>query len=98
MKAKERNEVVKTLILILQIGITMLVPIIMCTLAGAFLGSYFGMKWIAVVAFVIGSIAGFQNVYRLIKRFLRQEESPGQRKRAEDEAAAQKAAEGLEKK
>ena len=50
------------------------------------------------MAFVIGSIAGFQNVYRLIKRFLRQEESPGQRKRAEDEAAAQKAAEGLEKK
>lgn len=70
---KERNEVLDMLILIFQIGITMLVPIFMCTLAGTWIGERFHMKWIAVVAFFVGAAAGFQNVYRLVKRYLKEE-------------------------
>lgn len=70
---RQKNEVLDMLILILQIGITMLVPIFMCTLAGAWFGARFHMKWIAVVAFFLGAAAGFRNVYRLVKKYLREE-------------------------
>ncbi len=68
---KGRNEVSEALILILQISITMLVPILLCTLAGVWLGRQLGVNWIAIPGFVVGAIAGFQNVYRLVKKFLK---------------------------
>lgn len=68
---KENREVAKALILILQISLTMLVPILLCVLGGAWLDGHFGTKWIAIVGFVLGVIAGFQNVYRLVKRYFR---------------------------
>ena len=68
---KENRAVMDTLILIVQIGITMLVPILLCLLGGVWLDHHFGTKWIAVVGFILGAVAGFQNVYRLVKRFLK---------------------------
>lgn len=68
---KENREVVDMLVLILQIGITMLVPIMLCLLGGAWLDTYFKTKWIAVVGFALGVAAGFKNVYRLVKRYLK---------------------------
>lgn len=68
---KENQEVVNTLILILQIGITMIVPIMLCTLGGAWLDGRLHTKWIGVVGFILGAIAGFQNVYRLVKRYFK---------------------------
>lgn len=67
----ENREVAKALILILQISLTMLVPILLCVLGGAWLDRHFGTKWIAIVGFVLGAIAGFQNVYRLVKRYIK---------------------------
>lgn len=68
---KENREVADALILVLQIGITMLVPILLCFIGGAWLDQHFGTKWIGVIGFVLGVIAGFQNVYRLVKRFFK---------------------------
>lgn len=68
---KENREIANALILILQISITVLVPILLCTLGGVWLDGKFGTKWIAMVGFVLGAIAGFQNVYRLVKRYFK---------------------------
>lgn len=68
---KENREIANALILILQISITMLVPILLCTLGGLWLDRKFGTKWIVIVGFVLGAIAGFQNVYRLVKRYFK---------------------------
>lgn len=68
---KENREIANALILILQISITMLVPILLCTLGGLWLDRKFGTKWIVIVGFVLGTIAGFQNVYRLVKRYFK---------------------------
>ena len=68
---KENREIANALILILQISITMLVPILLCTIGGLWLDRKFGTKWIAIVGFVLGTIAGFQNVYRLVKRYFK---------------------------
>ena len=64
---KENREIANALIMILQISVTMLVPILLCSLGGAWLDGKFGTKWIGVVGFILGAIAGFQNVYRLVK-------------------------------
>lgn len=68
---KENREIANALIMILQISITMLVPILLCSLGGAWLDGKLGTKWIAIVGFVLGAIAGFQNVYRLVKRYFK---------------------------
>lgn len=68
---KENREIANALILILQISITMLVPILLCSLGGAWLDGKLGTKWIGVVGFILGAIAGFQNVYRLVKRYFK---------------------------
>lgn len=85
MGKKERNEVAEMLVLILQISITMLVPILLCTWLGTIAGNFFQVKWIAVAAFFAGAAAGFQNVYRLVKKYLKEEKSAGRRKREQDE-------------
>ena len=72
------------LVLIGQIGITMLVPILMCTVLGAFIGNRFQMEWISVIAFFIGCVAGFQNVYRLVKKYLKNKKRPGEQAREND--------------
>ncbi len=82
---KENKEVAEMLVLILQIGITMLVPILLCTLGGAWLDAKFNMKFLGLLGFVLGSAAGFQNVYRLVRKYLKDKKSPGELKREKDE-------------
>jgi F0F1-type ATP synthase assembly protein I len=85
MREKKQNEVADMLVLIVQIGITMIVPIKMCTVGGAWLDGRFGTKYIGVIGFVLGAIAGFQNVYRLVKKYLKDSKSPGEIQRELDE-------------
>ncbi len=82
---RERHEVADTLILIVQIGVTMLVPILLCGIGGAWLDQHFGTKWIGLVGFILGAIAGFQNVYRLVRKYLVDQKSPGQLRREQEE-------------
>lgn len=81
----ENKEVMDMLVLILQIGITMLVPILLCTLGGAWLDGRLGVKYIGLLGFVLGALAGFRNVYRLVRKYLKDQKSPGEQKREMDE-------------
>ena len=85
LKKKESNEVANALVLIVQIGVTMLVPILLCAIGGAWLDHKLGTRWISVLGFVLGAIAGFQNVYRLVKKYLKDTKSPGQLQREKEE-------------
>ena len=68
---KGKNSVPAMLTLILQMGITMLVPITVCTLAGVSLGKKLNADWISVVFFIIGAAAGMNSCYKLIRGFLK---------------------------
>lgn len=65
----KRNKIVRSFMMISQIGISMLVPIFLCL--------FFGVKlneWLDTVAFVpiflfLGIAAAFRNVYYLTKNF-----------------------------
>jgi hypothetical protein len=71
MRKKDTNSVWEALIMVFQFGISMIVPIFMCTLFGVWLGGKLGIDWLAVPLFFVGAIAGGQNVYHMAKKFMK---------------------------
>lgn len=69
-----KNEVAEMLSLIGQIAITMLVPILACTAVGYFIGKRINggaaSGVASVIGFFIGAVAGFQSVWRLVKKYI----------------------------
>ena len=71
---RNKKSVYRTLALVTQFGITMLVPILLCTLVGVYLGEKFSIPFLAVPLFVVGALAGFRNVYVLAKKTYEKED------------------------
>ena len=65
---KNKKSVFQSLVLVTQFGISMLVPILLCTLIGAYIGEKFSMPIITVPLFIIGALAGFRNVHIMAKK------------------------------
>ena len=65
---KNQRKVFQSLTLILQFGLNMIVPIVMCTLRGAWLGKKYGMPIITVPLFIMGALAGFNNIFKMAKK------------------------------
>ncbi len=62
--------------LILQIGISMLVPILMCLFGGIWLDKWLGTApIIMIVLIIVGVLAGFRSVYVLTKDFYKDKDS-----------------------
>ncbi len=70
---KYDKSVYRSLALITQFGINMLVPVFLCTIAGVFLGKRFSIDWIVIPLFVIGALAGFRNIFIMAKKIYSQE-------------------------
>ena len=63
---KYKRSVHRTFALITQVGISMLVPILLCTWLGSYLEEKF--SWPVFIALVIlGVLAGGRNVYYLVR-------------------------------
>ena len=67
---EDGNLVAGALVMILQFGINMLVPILLCTMAGVWIGNRIGINWIAIPMFFIGALAGGNNIYRMAKKLI----------------------------
>lgn len=65
---KYGRNVGQSLVLVMQFGIDMLVPICMCSLVGWWLDQKLGTSWIFVALFFVGALAGGRNVYRFAKK------------------------------
>lgn len=65
---KHKKSVFQSLVLVTQFGISMLVPILLCTLLGVWIGEKFDIPIITVPLFVIGALAGFRNVYIMARK------------------------------
>lgn len=70
-KSNDSKMIWDALIMVLQFGISMIVPILLCTLFGVWLGERTGISWLAIPLFFVGAIAGGQNVYRMAKKFIK---------------------------
>ena len=71
---KYKRSVYKTLALISQIGISMMVPIALCVALGIWIDRRFGTYWIIPLIFV-GMAAGFRNVYHIAMSAMKDEDS-----------------------
>lgn len=62
------STVFQSLALVTQFGITMIVPIFLCSFLGWFLDQKLGTSFLFVLLFFIGALAGFRNIYILSKK------------------------------
>lgn len=70
---KKNRRVFQALTLVLQFGLNMIVPILMCTLFGVWLGKRCDMPIITVPFFIIGALAGFTNIFKMAKNLYGQD-------------------------
>ena len=76
---KYDKSVYRSLALITQFGINMLVPIFLCTIAGVYIGKKFSVEWAVIPLFVVGALAGFRNVFIMAHKIY-SKESPSRGK------------------
>lgn len=69
------KSVYRSLTLIMQFGINMLVPICVMSVLGIWLDNKFGTSYLMIVLFFLGAIAGGQNVYKMARSIYRKKES-----------------------
>ena len=72
---KNHRQVAEALVMVFQFGINMMVPILMCTMLGVWIGNKTGMLWITVPLFFVGALAGGNNIYRMSKKLLKPDDS-----------------------
>ncbi|MCR5416052.1 MAG: AtpZ/AtpI family protein [Pseudobutyrivibrio sp.] len=83
---KDKNkQVANSLVLVLQFGINVIVPIMLCTMLGVLLANHFGSKSYSIIGILVGIVAGFNGAFRMVKGYLKNPESPGQRARRLEE-------------
>lgn len=70
---KYKRNVYQSIAMVMQFGINMIVPILMCTLLGVYIGKKFHIQVIVVPLFIMGALAGFRNIYRMAKKIFEQE-------------------------
>ncbi len=68
---KDKRDVQNALIMVFEVGINMIVPIMLCTLLGVWLGKKTDINWMVIPFFFIGALAGYTNIFKLAKRFLK---------------------------
>jgi len=70
LKKKESNKwIVKSIMMVTQIGITMIVPIMMCLFIGVKLDEWLGTSFWLFIMLFLGIAAAFRNVFHLTKQF-----------------------------
>ena len=64
----QNRKIFQSLTLILQFGINMIVPIVMCTMLGVWLGEKYDISWITIPLFIMGALAGFTNIFKMARK------------------------------
>lgn len=69
-KRKKEKNPLRMLVLISQIGITMMVPIFFCAWIGYYISRKTGIDILFLIFIVLGILAGFRSCYQIICRFV----------------------------
>ena len=77
---KYKKSVYKSLAMITQISIHMLVPIFLCSFLGIFIDRKFDTYFV-IPLFILGAMAGFRNVYVSVKAIYDSKEESGHDRR-----------------
>lgn len=65
---KKKRSVFQAFAMVIQFGLNMIVPIVMCTLLGVWLGEKFHIPMITIPLFLMGALAGFRNIFFMAKK------------------------------
>lgn len=84
---KYQKNVYRSLVMITQFGINMLVPIILCSFIGIFIDRHLGTSFFMILFFFIGALAGGRNIYVFSKKIF-EEKSTRDIKRKDDSKKA----------
>ncbi len=71
---KNKRGVFQAFTMVIQFGINMIVPIVMCTLFGVWIGEKFQIPVVTVPLFLMGALAGFRNIFIMAKRIYRDDQ------------------------
>lgn len=85
---KYHKTVYEALAMITQFGITMLVPIFLCSLLGWYLDKRFQTSWLFITFFFMGAMAGFRNIFILSKKIYQTKDNSMEAKRRKGMSAA----------
>ena len=66
-RKKDDKSVYRSLALVTQFGINMLVPIFLCTFLGIWIDKKAGTSYWMIILFFLGAVAGFRNIYIMAK-------------------------------
>ena len=64
----QNRKIFQSLTLVLQFGLNMIVPIVMCTMLGVWLGEKYDISWITIPLFIMGALAGFTNIFKMARK------------------------------
>ena len=64
-----KKDRIKALLMISQIGISMIVPIFLAAFIGNWLDAKFGTGFFFLIFLLLGILAAFRNIYKLTKTF-----------------------------
>ncbi len=70
---KYKKNVYQSFTMVMQFGLNMIVPILMCTMLGVYLGRKFDCMILVAPLFIMGALAGFRNIYMMAKKIFEQE-------------------------
>lgn len=80
---KYRKNVYRSLAVISQFGINMLVPIFLCSFVGMYLDKKCNTSFFMIILFFVGALAGFRNIYIFSKKIY-QDKGEGRRRGRKD--------------
>lgn len=73
------KKVMRSLTLITQFGINMIVPIFLCSFGGMYLDRWLGTSFCMVLLFFAGALAGFRNIYIMAINIYKEKDDGGKR-------------------
>ncbi len=78
---KKRKKIFRSLAMISQFGINMLVPIFICSFAGMFLDRRLETSFFMIILFFVGAIAGFRNIFIQSRHIYEEKEDKNEAKK-----------------
>lgn len=76
---KYDKSVYRSLVMITQFGLNMLVPIGLCSFLGIFLDKKLDTSFFVIIFFFIGALAGFRNVFLFARKIYEDKEKPDEK-------------------
>lgn len=65
----KNSKVIKALMMISQIGISVMVPIFLCVFVGIKLDELTGKSFFVIIFIILGIMAAFRNIYQMTRSF-----------------------------